>query len=77
MKIIEQAKNTKRFSELAFGEVFRHRGVYYMKTDEIRCENQNLVHGEILINAVDLINGYLQEFDNVEVEPVDCELVIK
>lgn len=68
MKIIDNRAVEKHpnFDDIEVGYVFRADGIYYMKTAD--CDN----------NAVNLYNGSLQSFGwFAEVEPVDCELVIK
>lgn len=73
MKIVDRTTKMTTFESLSVGNVFRRRGILYMKTLLIfDADNNNLA------NAVDLKDGDWACFDcKDEVEVINAELTVK
>lgn len=73
MKITDRFKRKEtRYSSIDSGIVFKYENEYYMTTDELRDNYEDIY------NCVNLKNGELNNFDDeTMVEVLEAEMIVK
>ena len=70
IKVIDNALRGTTFGNLEIGATFKYENDYYMKTSWVMAPMDSY-------NTVDLSNGELCSFDDVDVViPFNCELIV-